>query len=521
MFPCGSSCRITAVDVHLDRLPGATLSWVEYDKQKACLPGTRKELLKDIEEWIHTPGDGSERILWLSGPAGTGKSSVANSIAERMDSLGRLAASFRFDRGQADRTPAVLIGNLCRQVARFDNSLEGAMLEAVKRNGPGGSMPCASQAAKLFVRPISKIEIVGPIAIVIDALDESGNDEPVQGGTSREDLVRTIVEEFIHLPHYVKVIITSREEGCITTLMSTSPLCKRLLITETSGVEGDIEAFIDTKIHHIRKSKRREPNWPGREKVQALTQYANGLFIWAAVACKFIEKGFNPDSQMKQVLHPSGPQQLTALDDLYMKVLEQSIQAKDGLDMRDWQWVVGTLVALRKPLTVVEMDVLLGLPTDSLDTTGDFVDSLLPLLKVDAEQKTEVQLLHKSVFDFLTTQTRIPIDIAVRHRALADDCLAYMNKHLGCDMSWISTSGQPSRPPESCNSSALRYACLHFAKHVSESALDDATCTKQLGIFLREHLLHWIEVMARMREIYEAEESLKLLIVFLKVRSIY
>jgi hypothetical protein len=60
-----SSCRITAVDVHLDRLPGATLSWVEYDKQKACLPGTRKELLKVIEEWIHSPGDGFYGCLAL------------------------------------------------------------------------------------------------------------------------------------------------------------------------------------------------------------------------------------------------------------------------------------------------------------------------------------------------------------------------------------------------------------------------------------------------------------------------
>jgi AAA ATPase domain len=181
VFSCGSSCRTLAVDLHLDRLPGAALHSVEFDEQKACLPGTRKELLKAIEEWIHDSGDGCERLLWLSGPAGTGKSSVANSVAERMDSLGRLAASFRFDRGQAERTPDVLIGNLCRQVARFDKSLEGAILEAVKRHGPGGSMPCRSQATKLFVGPISKIEMVGPVVIVIDALDESGNDEYVQG----------------------------------------------------------------------------------------------------------------------------------------------------------------------------------------------------------------------------------------------------------------------------------------------------------------------------------------------------
>jgi len=62
IFPCGFSCRLIAVDEHLDRLPGATLSWVEYDKHKACLSGTRMELLKDIEEWIHTSGD-REHIL--------------------------------------------------------------------------------------------------------------------------------------------------------------------------------------------------------------------------------------------------------------------------------------------------------------------------------------------------------------------------------------------------------------------------------------------------------------------------
>jgi hypothetical protein len=510
------------VDEHLDRLPGAILSSVEYDKRKACLPSTRKELLRDIEEWIHTPGDESERILWLSGPAGTGKSSVANSIAERMDSMGRLAASFRFDRGQAERTPAVLIGNLCRQVARFNDSLKGSILEAVKRYGTGGSMPCSSQAAKLFVGPISTIELVGPIVIVIHALDESGNDEVVQGGTSREDLVRTIVEEFVNLPPSVKLIITSREEGSITNLISSSRSCKHLLITEASGVEVDIEVFVEAEISHIRQSKHRQPNWPERQKVQALIQYANGLFICAAVSCNFIKEGHDPDSRMQQILDPSRPRHLTALDNLYMTVVEQSLKGiksdgEDGLEMGNWQRVIGMLLAVRTPLTVVEMDALLGLPTDLLHTTWDFIDSLLPLLRVDAERKSPVQLLHKSVFDFLTTQTRTPIDISAGRRALAIDCLAFMNKNLGYDMGWILTSGQPPPPRATCSASALLYACRHFSKHISDSASDPAPFTDQLGIFLMEHLLHWFEVMARIWEVYPAEEALKLLSVCLKV----
>jgi hypothetical protein len=204
-----------------------------------------------------------------------------------------------------------------------------------------------------------------------------------------------------------------------------------------------------------------------------------------------------------------------------MTVVEQSLKgiSSEGAGVSNWQRVVGTILAVRTPLTVVEMDALLGLPIDSLYTTRDFIDSLLPLLKVDAEQKTEVQLLHKSVFDFLTTQTRIPIDIAVRHRALAVDCLTYMNHHLRYDMSWISPSELTSPPPKSCNAPALRYACRHFAKHLSESALDHSPCAYQLGTFLRMHLLHWFEVMARLKEIYKAEESLKLLLVCLTVSS--
>ena len=502
-----------AEDERLDRLPGASLSSVEYDQQKACLPGTRTELLNNIEEWIHREGE-CERILWLSGPAGTGKSSVANSIAERMDSLGRLGASFRFDRGQAERTPATLIGNLCRQLARFNDSIKGAMLAAVERHGPGGSMPCASQAAKLFVGPILDVNIVGPILIVIDALDESGKDESPMGGMSRKDLASTIVTQFISLPASVKVLITSREEGCITALMSSCESCRHLVITEASGVGDDVKRFISTEMRDIRIWKGRGPNWPGVELIEALTQYANGLFICAAVVCNIIREARNPDLQVKKILATG---RLTGLDELYMTVVSQSLVGIDSDESRNWTWVIGTIAVARVPLTVGEIDSLLGLPTASLETTWDYITSLLPLLKVDGEER-RVTLLHKSVFDFLTTQTTIPIDIPRRHQSLAVDCLTYMNRNLRHDMSWISSS----ESSEGCNTFALRYACRNFSKHLSESTSQyPIPPTGELQIFLREHLLHWFETMARLNQGYEAEESLKLLLICLSVSSVF
>ena len=434
-----------------------------------------------------------------------------------MDSLGRLAASFRFDRGRAERTPATLIGNLCRQLARFNHSIKETMLETIERHGPGVSMPCASQAAKLFVGPVLDVEIIGPIVIVIDALDESGKDEPVKGGTNRKDLVTTIVNEFVGLPASVKVLITSREEGCITTLMSTCRSCKHLLMTETVDVEDDIQRFIETEMRDIRISKGRAPNWPGVERIQALTQYANGLFIFAAVACNFVRKVRNPDGQIKNILDNG---RLIELDDLYMTIFTQGIGVElDSKERSNWIRVIGTIVAVRVPLTVDEMDAILGLPTTSLETTWDYIDALLPMLKVDGEER-KVQLLHKSVFDFLTTQTMIPIDIPLRHQDLAVHCLTYMNGNLRYDMKWIATPDSESSSPgtQRSNASALRYACRNFSKHLSESTRYPAP---ELRIFLREHLLHWFEVMAWLNEGYEAEESLKLLSVYLSVSSFF
>ena len=89
-------------------------------------------------------------------------------------------------------------------------------------------------------------------------------------------------------------------------------------------------------------------------------------------------------------------------------------------------------MSLRTPLTIAAMDVLLGLPSDSLETTWDIISSLLPVLKMDGEMKNEVQLLHKSVFDFLTTQATgdIYIDTALHNHMLAFNCLTYMNSVL-------------------------------------------------------------------------------------------
>jgi len=57
-----------------------------------CTPGTHTQVLEMLTRWAHNPA--GTRFLWLNGMASTGKSTIAQSIRNGLDSDGMLTASF-------------------------------------------------------------------------------------------------------------------------------------------------------------------------------------------------------------------------------------------------------------------------------------------------------------------------------------------------------------------------------------------------------------------------------------------
>jgi hypothetical protein len=60
---------------------------------RGCFDGTRKDFLQTIMRWATDPEAG--HFFWLSGPPGTGKTTIAHSICERLY-LGQVASSSYF-----------------------------------------------------------------------------------------------------------------------------------------------------------------------------------------------------------------------------------------------------------------------------------------------------------------------------------------------------------------------------------------------------------------------------------------
>jgi hypothetical protein len=106
-----------------------------YDPPK-CHPHTRRAVLKKITDWVKDANKVA-LFLWLYGPAGAGKSAIAQTIAELLEKAGLLAAAFFFSRNSAGRnnkTP--LVATLVYQLVTSIPEIRVHVLEALERTPP-------------------------------------------------------------------------------------------------------------------------------------------------------------------------------------------------------------------------------------------------------------------------------------------------------------------------------------------------------------------------------------------------
>ena len=105
-----------------------------FDRKKICLPSTRLSILEKILEWISSSS--SQRILLLHGMAGTGKSTIANTIAKILFESGRLGASYCFSRDDmVDRNAENMFSTIAVEMAQSDKLFSRKLGEAIEDIG--------------------------------------------------------------------------------------------------------------------------------------------------------------------------------------------------------------------------------------------------------------------------------------------------------------------------------------------------------------------------------------------------
>ncbi|KZW02986.1 hypothetical protein EXIGLDRAFT_809094 [Exidia glandulosa HHB12029] len=359
-----------------------------------CLDGTRTDLLDDILEWA--VGDSPQRICWLSGMAGTGKSAVAQSISSRIaewitasqvdeqDCDTRLLTFF-IDRDiAARRSPLRLLHTLVYFLARAVPAFRTYVHSTLADLPEILSRALQEQVAALLVQPLSRCaEVSDRIIIVIDAFDECDKLDVREGGDLLPCLLSTVVQSCLQL----RLLVTSRAERSITNTFA-DPLLDGAYLPRTmssSAVQQDIEAYLT---HHL---PRMQP-----DTIRSLSRKADGLFIYAATVVRFVKLNefyteeellpaiIEPDRSLRPSCLGTPAPDYTPLDDMYLHILRSALPPGGIEQNRDVaaaliRSVIASLVLSLDPLSPQLLARLLGRREEQIDKVLKRLYSVLSL----------------------------------------------------------------------------------------------------------------------------------------------
>ena len=473
------------------------------EHESICLEDTRVGLLQDILRWSKTPGDAC--IFWLNGMAGTGKSTIARTVARKWDDEKRLGASFFFSRGQGDLAHASkFFTTLAYQLAHTQSSLAAGIRSAICKhpNVPWKSL--REQWKHLILEPLSQLNVVPSqlqsLIVVLDALDECND------GRDTELILKLLSQAKTLSAVRLLVFLTSRPETPIRYGFDDIPKATHqdfiLHSISHSIVDLDISVFFRHEFDKIRKRRRLPREWPGEPNLHRLVQKADGLFIYAATVCRFIGyKDTVPQERLASVLRDSMEDQSSTkeLDLIYTTVLRCAVV--EGRDpeiqkilLKRFRRIVGSIFILSDTLTAGALADLLGDKQRDVEETLESLSSVL-------DYSENIRLLHPSFRDFLLDNQRcndanFRIDRNDVHKYLAASCLKLLSIRLTTDLCFLMLPGTLTNEVDPytlqcCLPQEVRYACRYWVDHLQRS--NAKLQGKRVHNFLKERFRHWID----------------------------
>ncbi|KAJ2923745.1 hypothetical protein H1R20_g13348, partial [Candolleomyces eurysporus] len=317
-----------------------------------CTPGSRVSLLAMLLVWATDLS--SPHLFWLSGLAGTGKTTVSKTFCSQLNNRGLLGASFFCTLSELDKKDVYLIiPTLARILAearpKFGDALE-KILESDRACRNPTEMGLNDQYRKLILQPAERTFAADELIVLgVDALDECED----------KDAVRLFIAAILSQKPTIslKFFLTSRPEISLRESFGTSTHhgWLRLHDIEASIVKADILLYLNHQfkcISRVYDHYQAKSNWPPPE-IQTIADVSGALFIIAATMVGYIATySGNSLKRFQELGQPSANVQLSGIESLYITVLAEAFKDLDKEEADMIHSCLSLLVTAQRPVSL-------------------------------------------------------------------------------------------------------------------------------------------------------------------------
>ncbi|KAJ7151864.1 hypothetical protein C8R43DRAFT_1127498 [Mycena crocata] len=515
------------VTVILDRQTMAILKPVEMPimfldgSRPSCLPGTRTDIISQLTTWaVMTSDDCTRNVFWLTGPAGSGKSTIATTLVEGFRRIGLLGSFVYFNHDVLERAnPSATIRTIAHQLAASNAHIAKGIMAAVNNYPLIAHMDATFQFEQLILEPAKNMTLpCDPILIIIDALDEG------MRGNHLHPFLSGLVNGIEKCSKHIRILITSRREVHISQILSGHQCVLEHNLNDTANTKDDIRRYISVKLADIRKYSTDLPrSWPQPHLIEGLVEQTSSLFIWATVAGSYIANSVVPMEVLDELVDSCTFRDDTenSLDHLYARAVADA----ENWNSHNAEYTHNCLTVIilaQNPLSVQSIADILGYRPSAVSSVVSKLRSVL-----NTDKSGDIRVVHPSFADYLTNSQRCStsspwsIDIDQGHNLLALRCLDVLSKKLKREYFRLDTSTDltPSFFPRYNGWTVPQFNIPASTEYSASAWIDHASSVRspdllpnlhtQLLPFYSSHFLPWLELLSLVGRSRDSISSLR------------
>lgn len=447
------------------------------------------------------------RLLWIKGPAGTGKTmNLIGLIRELMDQPAVFApkVSHFFCQGKekTKNNATTVLRSLLWMLLIQQKDLISHLHTKYKNAGDSLFTGSTTNIALLGIfQNIFQDPLLQRTYLIIDALDECDKD--------LNDLLQ-LISISLSKCDKVRWLVTSRPEVELNQLSNTSSI----LELDAQSLKDPVNIYIKHKCSALKQRKGYTTDILANIETR-IRQQAENTFLWVWLVFKELDQKDKYNRPLDGEYALSTVEEMPrGLSELYSHIMEK-IEAGLREDPKHCKNILVATHFAYRPLSLAELSELVD---RSLEKTQGDVEKCGSFL---TSAEGTVSLIHQSAKDYLKKrfETKIGDGADLQgHMDIYERSIIVMSKILKRDIYELGNYGiipKDSRSPSINPLMSIRYFCIHWIDHLCDADDQSLDFKKELAedsivyVFMTNHFLHWLESLSLLGEISESVRSIR------------